>query len=130
MSDLEKLFKTIESNYDQWASGFASQVIDKRDPSSVEKFTKSLKTMGVEIALPLAKTIFLTDHRPVLEKVTVPCTIIATTNDVVVPNSVPTYMQKTIAGETTVEIIDTEGHFPHLTAHDQFLQVLHKVLIN
>lgn len=130
MSGIEQLFKDMESNYDQWASGFASGVMDKTDPSSVEKFTKSLKTMGVEIALPLAKTIFLSDHRPVLEKVTVPCTIIATKNDAVVPDSVPTYMQKKIAGETTLEVIDTDGHFPQLTAHDQFLQVLDKALIN
>lgn len=130
MLDIEQLFKNIESNYDQWATGFAKAVIDGTDPSSVENFTKSLKRMGHETALPLAKTVFLTDHRPVLEKVTVPCTIIATTNDVVVPDSVPTYMQKTIAGETTVEVIDTEGHFPQLTAHHQFVQVLDRAFIN
>lgn len=130
MPDIEQLFENIKSNYDEWASGFASEVIDRSDPPSIEKFAKSLKRMGAEVALPLAKTVFLSDHRAILERVTTPCTIINTTKDIVVPNSVPTYMQKTIAGETTVEIIDTQGHFPQLTAHDQFLQVLDRALIN
>lgn len=128
MPVIEQLFISIKSNYDQWASSFASVVVDGCDPPSVEKFANSLKRMGSDVALPLAKTVFLSDHRAILEKVTTPCTLVQTVNDVVVPDSVPNYMRKMIKGESTVEIIQTQGHFPQLTAHDQFLQVLERAI--
>lgn len=80
--------------------------------------------MRPEVAFTLAKTVFLIDYRDMLEKVTTPCCIIQTKNDIVVPNSVPKYMQNKIKGETKVEIIDTEGHFPQLTAHHKFVEVI------
>lgn len=127
---IEQLFASIESNYDQWATSFASAVVDNSDPASVEKFAGTLKKMGSKIALPLAKTVFLSDHRSILEKVTIPCTIIGTTSDIVVPDSVPIHMQNKIKGKTTIEIINTTGHFPQLTAHMQFVDVLDKVLVS
>lgn len=121
----------MESNYDQWATTFASVAVGNIDPLSVDKFAGTLKRMGFKTALPLAKTVFLSDHRAILEKVTTPCTIIHTARDLVVPDSVPIFMQNKIKGESTIEIIDTtEGHFPQLTAHKQFLDVLDKVLIS
>ncbi|KAH6779253.1 alpha/beta-Hydrolases superfamily protein [Perilla frutescens var. hirtella] len=128
LGQIEELFSSIESNYEQWSCAFASLVVDATDQLSIEKFANCLKRMRVEVALSLAKTVFLADYRYVLEKVVVPCTIIQTKNDVVVPLSVARYMQTKIKGECEVEIIDTEGHFPQLTAHLQFVEVLHRIL--
>lgn len=84
--------------------------------------------MRPEAALHVAKIIFYSDERDILDKVMTPCTIIQTTSDVVVPKSVALYMQNKIKGKSTVEIIETDGHFPQLTAHLQLLQVLGNVL--
>ncbi|CAK9152739.1 unnamed protein product [Ilex paraguariensis] len=127
-SDVEQIFSSIESNYYQWASNFVSIAVDAKDPESVEKFKKCFKSMRPEVALSLAKTIFLSDYRDTLEEVVTPCTIIQTTNDIVAPKSVVEYMQKRIKGESMVECIDAVGHFPQLTAHIQLLEVLGKVL--
>ncbi|KAG2713195.1 hypothetical protein I3843_04G156000 [Carya illinoinensis] len=127
-SDIEQIISNIESNYQNWASAFASLVVDTKDPQSVDKFAKCLARMRPEVALPLAKTVFYSDERQVLDKVTTPCTIIQTTKDRVVPNSVPLYMQKKIKGKSTVEMIEGDGHFPQLTAHLQFLDLLGRVL--
>ena len=126
--EMEEMFQNIEEKYDVWSSNFASIAMDPSDPPSVDKFDKCLKRMGVEIALPLAKTVFLSDYRHILDKVITPCTIIQTKVDFAVPNSVPTYMHNTIKGESTVEIINTHGHFPQLTAHQEFLDVIHRIL--
>ncbi|XP_071723848.1 strigolactone esterase D14 [Rutidosis leptorrhynchoides] len=128
LKDLEQLFTSIESNYNEWASFFPSLVIDKNDPESLKVFEKCLKRMNPEIGLLIAKTVFLSDHRDILEKVAIPCTIIQTTNDIVVPISVVEYMKKTIKGESTVEMIDTLGHFPQLTAPNQFLEIIDRVM--
>lgn len=129
LSDIEQLLSTIEANFQPWASAFAPLAVGGNDQNAIEKFEKSLKRMKPEIALAIAKLIFLGDYRHVLELVDTPCTIICTTNDIVVPSSVPFYMQKKmIKIKSRVEIIDVDGHFPHLTALDQFLDVLARVL--
>ncbi|WJZ98007.1 hypothetical protein VitviT2T_016565 [Vitis vinifera] len=127
-SVIEQMFSNMESNFDEWASYFASLVANAKNPLSVEKYEKSLRAMRPEVALSVAKTVFHCDERDILDKVMTPCTIIQTTNDAAVPNSVAEYMQKKIKGETTVEKIDMDGHFPHLNAHLQFLNVLGSVL--
>uniref|UniRef100_A0A5B7B7M4 AB hydrolase-1 domain-containing protein n=1 Tax=Davidia involucrata TaxID=16924 RepID=A0A5B7B7M4_DAVIN len=127
-SEIEQILSNIEFNFHKWASNFASLVVDANDPLSIEKFEKCLKRMRPEAALSVAKLIFRSDERETLEKVMTPCTIIQTTNDIVVPNSVAEYMQRKIKGKSTVEIVDTDGHFPQLTAHLQLLEVLGRVL--
>ncbi|XP_055810498.1 strigolactone esterase D14 [Solanum dulcamara] len=126
--EMEEMFRNIEENYEVWSSNFARIAVDPSDPPSVEKFDKCLKRMGVEVALPLAKSVFLSDYRGILDKVITPCTIIQTKVDFAVPNSVPIFMHNTIKGESTIEIINTRGHFPQLTAHEEFLNVIHRVL--
>ncbi|KAK6156488.1 hypothetical protein DH2020_010736 [Rehmannia glutinosa] len=128
MPQIEHLFSSIESNFEEWASSFASLVVDATDPLSIHKFENCLKKMRPDVALSLAKTVFLSDYRDILDKVVIPCDIIQTRNDVVVPSSVPEYMQSKIKGKCEVYIIDTEGHFPQLTAHVQFVEVLDRIL--
>ncbi|GJS49734.1 strigolactone esterase D14, partial [Tanacetum coccineum] len=128
VKDIEQLFSSIESNYDGWASFFPSVVIDKNDSESLQVFENSLKRMKPEIGLSTAKTVFLSDYRDILEKVVIPCTIVQTTNDIVVPLSVVEYMNKTIKGESTIEMIDTIGHFPQLTAPFQLLDIFDRVM--
>lgn len=128
MPQIEELFSNIESNFEQWAPAFASLVIDSADPLSVEKFANSLKRMRPRVGLSLAKTVFLADYRSVLERVVVPCNIIQTRNDVVVPFAVVEYMQSKIKGGCEVDVIDTDGHCPQLTAHLQFVEVIDRIL--
>nr|DAD44751.1 TPA_asm: hypothetical protein HUJ06_002981 [Nelumbo nucifera] len=128
ISHIEQMLFNIESNFHEWAQNFAGLVVDGRHPPSVDKFRKSLGAMRPEVALSLAKTIFLSDVRDVLEKVQTPCTIIQTSNDIVVPVSVAHYMHNKIKGKSTVEIIEGDGHFPQLTAHSSLLDVLGRVM--
>ncbi|CAL5443101.1 unnamed protein product [Camellia sinensis] len=75
-SDVEQLLSSIESNFHQWASSFASRVVDPNDPTTVDKLKNSLQRMSPEAALSTAKLIFHSDKRDMLEKVMIPCTII------------------------------------------------------
>lgn len=127
-SEVEQLLSNIESNFHNWASSFVTLAVDPNDPPSVTKFENCLKRMRPETALSVAKLIFHSDQRDMLEKVMVPCTIVQTTNDIVAPNSVPEFMMKKIKGKSTVEMIEADGHFPQLTAHLRLLEVLRGVL--
>ncbi|KAF7801213.1 putative strigolactone esterase DAD2 [Senna tora] len=57
-SDVEGLLAAIESDYESWVSGFTSIAIDPNDVVSREKFRELLLSMGGDVALPLAKTVF------------------------------------------------------------------------
>ncbi|XP_030448203.1 probable esterase KAI2 [Syzygium oleosum] len=127
-TQINQIISSIESDYHGWATNFAPLVVGPCDALSIEMLTKCLRRMRPEVALPLARTVFLCDHREVLERVTTPCTIIQTTNDVVVPNSVAHYMHDKIQGKSTVEMIEADGHYPQLTAHLQLLDVLGGIL--
>ncbi|KAK9149493.1 hypothetical protein Scep_008250 [Stephania cephalantha] len=131
MEQIEQIFTAIESNFQAWASAFAPSVVESKDPSSVDKFKESLSELRPEVALKMAKIIFCTDLRGALEEVRVPCTIVQTTNDIVVPTSVAYYMQKkmTNAPSVDVEIIEADGHFPHLTNTTTLVEILDRVLV-
>ncbi|KAH1135934.1 hypothetical protein GLYMA_05G232500v4 [Glycine max] len=102
-SDIEQLLSNRETNYENFASGFASLIADPTNEVS---------------------TIFYSDWREILDKVETPCTIIQTKKDAAVPHNVALYMENKIKGKVTLEIIDTLGHFPQLTAHLKFVEVL------
>ncbi|XP_044464793.1 strigolactone esterase D14-like [Mangifera indica] len=127
-SEIEELISSMETNYFGWASSFPSLVVDSNDALSVEKIQNCFTSMRPEVAVTLAKTVFYSDQREILDKVTTPCTIIQTASDIVVPNSVAHYMQEKIKGISTMEMIKTDGHFPQLTAHLELVQVLGGVL--
>ncbi|XP_077225566.1 putative esterase KAI2 [Tasmannia lanceolata] len=127
-SVVEDILSNIESNFQTWCLSFSAVAMGVNDPLSIDKFGKSLQKMRPDIALLVGKNIFLGDHRDVLEKVEVPCTIIQTTNDVVVPISVSHYMKSKIKGKTSIEIIEADGHFPQLTAHQLLIDALDRVL--
>nr|AFK46821.1 unknown [Lotus japonicus] len=93
-SDIEQLLVNIESNYENWASAFSSLVVDPNDEPSVNKFRECLKRMRGEVPVSLAKTVFCCDYRDILEKVETACTIIQSSNEMVVPYSVALYMEK------------------------------------
>ncbi|KAJ4847580.1 hypothetical protein Tsubulata_033372 [Turnera subulata] len=126
--DIEGLISSIESDFYNWAPAFASIVVDANDPASVDKFAKCLLRMRPEVALSVAKTVFYCDERDTLQKVMTPCTIVQPSKDIVVPNSVAYFMEEKIKGKTTVEVVETDGHFPQLTSHLELLNLLSKVL--
>ncbi|KAK9102148.1 hypothetical protein Sjap_019402 [Stephania japonica] len=131
MEQIEQILTAIETNFQAWASAFAPSVLDSKDPSSVDKFKESLSELRPEVALKMAKIIFCTDLRGTLEEVRVPCTIVQTTNDLVAPTSVAYYMQKkmTNAPSVNVEIIEADGHFPHLTNTNTLAEILDRALV-
>ncbi|GER47010.1 Pimelyl-[acyl-carrier protein] methyl esteresterase,SaDLK2_1 [Striga asiatica] len=129
-SDIDNIFSSIESDFEDWASKFPSLVVDSSDPTSVDKFRKCLKRMRPEVALSMAKTVFLCDYRDILDKIEKPCDVIQTRSDVVVPRSVLEFFERKLKGKCKVKVIKgTEGHFPQLTADVEFVEVLEDILL-
>ncbi|QCD92139.1 esterase/ lipase [Vigna unguiculata] len=127
-SDVEQFLQSMESNYDNWVTAFSLLAVDTNDEPSVNKFREFLRRMRAGVALSLAKTVFYSDYRDILEKIETPCTIIQTTSDIIVPFNVALYMERKIKGKVTLEALEAKGHFPQMTACSQLVDVLKGVI--
>lgn len=125
--DVDGLLSSIETNFQEWAPKFVAVAIGVNNSAFIKTLGRSFCAMRPDVALAVARTIFLGDHRDVLDEVDVPCTIIQTTDDFAVPVSVGQYMQSKMR-EASLEIIVAGGHFPQLTAHDLVIEILGRVL--
>ncbi|XP_072967346.1 strigolactone esterase D14 isoform X1 [Typha angustifolia] len=127
--EVDNLFSYIQSDFHAWGKSFVALAVGVNDPNSVEILGKSFHNMRPEVALMVARSIFLSDNRDILDKVEVSCTIIQVANDFAVPLSVGHYMQSKMKANASLEIIESDGHLPQLTAHHMLLAILDKVLI-
>ncbi|XVF39809.1 hypothetical protein PTKIN_Ptkin01aG0062200 [Pterospermum kingtungense] len=126
--EIEKVFSAMEENYKAWVNGFAPLAVGADVPTAVREFSRTLFNMRPDISLFVCRTVFNSDLRGVLGLVRVPCCIVQTAKDVSVPASVAEYLRTHLGGRTTIEILATEGHLPHLSAPTLLAQVLRRAL--
>ncbi|KAK7844457.1 probable strigolactone esterase DAD2 [Quercus suber] len=126
--EIEKVFEAMESNYEAWVNGFAPLAVGADVPTAVREFSRTLFNMRPDISLFVSRMIFNSDLRGVLGLVKVPCCIFQTARDVSVPASVATYLKDHLGGRNTVEMLETEGHLPHLSAPYLMAQKLRRAL--
>ncbi|XVF64183.1 hypothetical protein PTKIN_Ptkin09bG0147500 [Pterospermum kingtungense] len=126
--EIEKVFSAMEANYEAWVNGFAPLAVGADVPTAVREFSRTLFNMRPDISLFVSRTVFNSDLRGVLGLVKVPCCVIQTAKDVSVPASVAEYLRTHLGGRTTIEILKTEGHLPHLSAPALLAQVLRRAL--
>ncbi|XP_050265021.1 probable strigolactone esterase DAD2 [Quercus robur] len=126
--EIEKVFEAMQSNYEAWVNGFAPLAVGADVPTAVREFSRTLFNMRPDISLFVSRMIFNSDLRGVLGLVKVPCCIFQTARDVSVPASVATYLKDHLGGRNTVEMLETEGHLPHLSAPYLLAQKLRRAL--
>ncbi|KAI8558816.1 hypothetical protein RHMOL_Rhmol04G0125800 [Rhododendron molle] len=127
--ELNTIFNTIQKNFSAWVRAFTPVAIGVNNSHAIAEFEASLGRMKPEIALSVAKNVFLSDLRRVLPQVHVPSTIIQSKKDVIVPEFIAYYLKKKLGGHARVRILKAQGHFPQLTAYRLLLHVLKKVLV-
>lgn len=67
--------------------------------------------------------------RRTLFQVQVPCHILQSSKDLAVPVVVASYLHHALGGPSAVEILQTEGHLPQLSAPDVVIPVLKRHLV-
>jgi sigma-B regulation protein RsbQ len=117
-ADLNALYEAMSSNYHAWASGFAPIAMQNPDrPELATEFASTLSAIRPDIAQAVARVIFQSDHRQELPKLTVPTSILQSSDDIAVPMAVGQYMAAKIPKSQYIPINAT-GHLPHLSAPD------------
>lgn len=125
-SDLNLMYEAMSSNFHSWCAGFAPLVTgDATRPDVTHEFASTLGNLRPDIALSTLRTIFESDYRHVLPKVSRPVVIMQSKNDIAVPTQVGHYLQKHIAG-SVLEDMDISGHLPHLTRPEEIIRLMEK----
>lgn len=118
LADMAAMIDAIAADFRQWVRDVAPMFIARpaEDPAAVS-FIGSLRRMRPDIALNTLKTALSADVRALLPACTMPALLLQTRNDVAVPLSVAEYMATRLP-DARLEILDVEGHLPHLVAPD------------
>lgn len=87
------------------------------DSHVLARFSKTLFKIRPDIARHILRMIFQSDHRDIVPRVTVPTHLIHSRKDVAVPVAVAQWLHTRLPGSVS-EILEVEGHLPHLTQPD------------
>nr|ALB07155.1 dwarf 14 [Striga hermonthica] len=126
--EIDTVFAAMEANYAAWVSGFAPLAVGADVPEAVREFSRTLFNMRPDITLFVSRMVFNSDLRGVVGLVTVPCSVLQTSKDHSVPESMAAYLKENLGGRTTVHMLDIEGHLPHLSAPNLLAQELRRAL--
>lgn len=125
--DLNGLYTAMATNYQSWAAGFVPMVMGVDDEHVLARFSETLFKIRPDIARHILRMIFQSDHRNVVHRVTVPTRLVHSRKDVAVPVAVAQWLHAQLPGSVS-EILELEGHLPHLTQPDAVAAALRRHL--
>jgi sigma-B regulation protein RsbQ len=102
-------------------------MLNKHQPELVTAFENSLGALRPDVAIQVARSIFQSDFRNILNQVTDDVLLIHSRNDIAVPASVASYLHEHIAGSRLTNI-DAEGHFPHMAAPGEIISLIQQFI--
>lgn len=115
--DLDGLYTAMATNYQSWAAGFVPMVMGVDDAHVLARFSETLFKIRPDIARHILRMIFQSDHRNVVPRLTTPTHFIHSRKDVAVPLDVAQWLHAQLP-DSVSEILELEGHLPHLTQPD------------
>lgn len=115
-TDLEELLGFLDRDYRAWSDSMVPNLVggDMR-PELVNEVLTSFSRVDPAIARQFARAAFLSDYRAQLAQLRVPALIVQCADDSIAPAEVGHYLHEQLAG-STLEILNTTGHYPHLNA--------------
>jgi sigma-B regulation protein RsbQ len=118
------LLDALKSNYLGWASSMAPMIVGNADrPHLGEELTESFCRMAPDVAEAFATATFLSDHRDVLPRVTVPTLVLQCQDDVIAPVSVGAYVAHQVPQGELVLLAAT-GHCPNLSHPEETVDAI------
>lgn len=128
LADIEEMLSTLSSNYLGWSSGMAPAIMGNPErPELGEELADSFCRTDPDIAERFARATFLSDHRAVLPRISVPTLVVQCREDVIAPIEVGEYVAAAVPDSTLV-ILDATGHCPHVSAPVDVIDALEPFL--
>lgn len=126
--DLKELIGFLDRDYLNWSNTMVPALVggDMR-PELVDDLLASFTSVDPAIAQQFARATFLSDHRAALSQLQIPALIVQCADDSVASPTVGQYLHEHLAG-STLTILNTEGHYPHLNAPVATIAALERYL--
>ena len=126
--DINELLAAMETDYHGGSQGISPVMMGKDEaPELVMELTNSFLKSNPAIAKHFARVIFLSDTRAELGFLDIPTLVVQSANDVIAPLAVGHYINEQLA-DSRIEVIETGGHCPHLSAPQQTLAAIDRFL--
>ena len=117
--DIEGLLESLESNYLGWSGAMAPAILGRPDlPELKAELTNSFCRTDPQIARDFARVTFLSDNRADLGEVRTPTLVLQCSDDIIAPDAVGEYVQRTMPNSELVRLRAT-GHCPNLSAPEE-----------
>lgn len=125
---VDDLLAFLQINFEGWAKHLAPLVMGHPDrPDLTAELEAYFGRNDPEIAHHFAEVVFLSDHRGDLGGVATPALIMQCRDDIIAPLDVGDYMHRALPRSELV-VLDTRGHYPHLSAPDVVAGALRRYL--
>ncbi|MDQ2793984.1 MAG: alpha/beta hydrolase [Bacteroidota bacterium] len=122
--DINELLAAMDADYHGWAQGISPVMMGADEsPELVMELSNSFVRTNPEIARHFARVTFLSDTRAELGFLTTPTLVVQSAHDVIAPLAVGHYINEQLA-DSRIEVIETGGHCPHLSAPQQTLAAI------
>nr|5Z7Y_A Chain A, Hyposensitive to light 7 [Striga hermonthica]5Z7Y_B Chain B, Hyposensitive to light 7 [Striga hermonthica]5Z7Y_C Chain C, Hyposensitive to light 7 [Striga hermonthica]5Z7Y_D Chain D, Hyposensitive to light 7 [Striga hermonthica] len=122
---MDETLRSLDENFKSLSLGTAPLLLAcDLESAAMQEYCRTLFNMRPDIACCITRMICGLDLRPYLGHVTVPCHIIQSSNDIMVPVAVGEYLRKNLGGPSVVEVMPTEGHLPHLSMPEVTIPVV------
>jgi sigma-B regulation protein RsbQ len=121
---LEGLVHGLAEGQAAWSRAIAPVVMGNPDrPALSERLADSFCAMDPTIALRWARATFLSDLRPQMAEVQVPCLVMQSRDDNLAPEAVGRWLADTLP-VSRYALLQALGHCPHLSAPAEVARVL------
>lgn len=123
---LEALLDGMERDQLAWAASLAPLALGAAAPGALtDEFARSLGALDPLIGRRFARMVFSADLRGLLPRVDLPCLLVHSRDDPLVPRSAAQALQAGLP-QAELHLLDAQGHCPHLTHPAQVLSVLQR----
>lgn len=125
--DLEDLIDLMEKNYIGWTQYLAPFVMGRNADQYTKELEESFCSTDPVVSKAFAKATFFSDHRHLLSAFPQPALILQSGHDALAQPEIGKYMHKEMPN-STLRIIDGDGHCLHMTHPAEVGQAIHDFL--
>ncbi|GER44762.1 karrikin insensitive 2 divergent 17, partial [Striga asiatica] len=114
---VEQLVAAVKEDSESFYKSFGPMAVGGGlESAAVQEFNMGISSMGKNILLHLIELTSVLDMRACLRQVTVPCHVIQSSKDMLVPVAVAEYISRSVGGKSVLEMLPIQGHIPHLSS--------------
>ncbi len=126
-ADIDELLELMSRNHLGWQGSLSSMVAGGTGTDAQAELEQAFCRTRPEVAAEFAAVTFRGDNRSDLPRVSAPTLIIQSAHDPIAPMSAGTFVRDAIPG-AELEVIETRGHCPHLTAPVETAAAIHRFI--